>query len=155
MMEQYKKRVCAVSMCLLGEPCRFDGSAKKASCAAWLDQDLEVVGVCPEIAAGLGIPRDPCEIVDGDGADVLNGKARVIDINGNDKTQDYIRGAEICAELCRKQGVTQAYLKSKSPECGVGRIYDGCFNRTLVPGDGIFATLLKRMGVEVHETDAQ
>ena len=153
MNKQNNKGVCAVSKCLLGEPCRFDGTDKKASQEPWSDSGMTVVGVCPEMAAGLGIPREPCEIVGGDGEDVLLGRARVIDINGNDKTQYYIRGAQCCAEMCRELGVTRAYLKSKSPECGVGRVYDGSFSRILISGDGIFAALLKRMGVELHEAN--
>lgn len=148
-----QKTVCAVSKCLLGEACRYDGSHRLHPNPPWAG--MKVIGVCPELAAGLSVPRTPCEIIGGDGACVLDGKARVRDKNGNDKTRDYLRGAEVCAELCKESGVTLAYLKSKSPECGCGRIYDGSHSGKLIPGDGIFAALLKRMGVMVYETDAK
>ena len=43
-----------------------------------------------------------------------------------------------------------AILKNKSPSCGHGRIYDGTFTGTLVPGDGMAAELLKKNGVTVY-----
>ena len=143
---------CAVSKCLLGIPCRYDGAVKKVTVPPW--GSAEVIAVCPETAAGLSVPRTPCEIVGGDGADVLLGTARVLDINGADKTDDYIRGAEICADMCKVNGVTQAYLKSKSLECGAGRIYDGSHTGKLIQGDGIFAAMLKEMCITVTETEA-
>lgn len=151
--ERDKRTVCVVSKCLLGEPCRFDGKSKKVALPPW--DGMEVIALCPELEAGLTVPRPPCEICGGDGTDVLYGRAKILDKFGADKTDAYISGARICAEICKRNGVTRAYLKSKSPECGSGRIYDGTHSRRLILGDGVFAALLKQMGVEVIETEAE
>ena len=54
----------AVSACLLGEPCRYDGRAKPCAAVQGLaSRGHELVPVCPEVAGGLPTPRTPCEIV--------------------------------------------------------------------------------------------
>ena len=40
-------------------------------------------------------------------------------------------------------------LKSRSPSCGAGEIYDGSFSHVRIPGDGVFAGLLKEEGFRV------
>ena len=45
--------------------------------------------------------------------------------------------------------VRQAILKANSPSCGVGQIYDGTFSGKLTEGNGVFAGMLKRLGVEI------
>jgi len=54
----------AISDCLLGAPVRFDGGHKKSA----LPHDelaglFDFVGLCPEVAAGLGTPREPIRLV--------------------------------------------------------------------------------------------
>ena len=46
-----------------------------------------------------------------------------------------------------------AILKAKSPSCGHGKIYDGTFTHTLVPGDGVFTALLKAHGIPVYSEE--
>lgn len=104
---------------------------------------------CPEVDGGLGTPRPAAEIVGGDGHDVLDGKARVVTEGGRDVTAEYVRGAELALAAARAAGATTAILKSRSPSCGRGRIYDGSFTRTAVVGDGVTAALLQRNGIEV------
>ena len=54
----------AVSACLLGEACRYDGRSKPCARVQELAADgHELVPVCPEVAGGLPTPRTPCEIV--------------------------------------------------------------------------------------------
>ncbi len=54
----------AVSACLLGEPCRYDGRAKPCARVQELsERGHELVPICPEVAGGLPTPRTPCEIV--------------------------------------------------------------------------------------------
>ena len=74
-----------VSDCLRGVACRFDGSSKPSRSVKRLCEKVEVVGVCPEIAAGLSVPRPPAEQV-GD-------RVRLID--GSDVTEDFRRGAQL------------------------------------------------------------
>ena len=68
---------------------------------------------------------------------------------GIDVTNYYIRGAIALLKAAEKFNIKTAVLKSRSPACGVGRIYDGTFSKTLIDGDGIAATLLKKAGLKV------
>lgn len=54
----------AVSACLLGEACRYDGRSKPCARVQELATlGHELVPVCPEVSGGLPTPRTPCEIV--------------------------------------------------------------------------------------------
>ena len=139
----------AVSECLRGTPCRYDGMAKPNKGARELVK-AGAVCICPEVLGGLDTPRSPAEIQGGDGFDVLCGKAKVVNKAGEDVTAQYVKGAEIVLELCKKYGVTEAVLKEKSPSCGCGRIYDGTFTGTLTDGDGVTAALMKENGIKVY-----
>ena len=119
----------AVSECLRGTPCRYDGMAKPNKGARELVKEIQ----------------------GGDGFDVLCGKAKVVNKAGEDVTAQYVKGAEIVLELCKKYGVTEAVLKEKSPSCGSSLIYDGSFTGTLRPGVGVTAALLLRNGITVRD----
>lgn len=140
-----------VSWCLAGKKCRYDGSAKPDRRAAALVEGGALC-VCPEVLGGLPIPREPAEIVGGDGQAVLDGRARVITASGRDVTREYIAGAEEALRLCIENRVTHAFLKAYSPSCGCGCIYDGSFTGKKIPGDGVTAALLKQNGIAV-DTD--
>nr|WP_269765173.1 2-thiouracil desulfurase family protein [Burkholderia ubonensis] len=50
-------------MCVLGQPVRYNGSAKTAAHQA-LDQwrrEGRLVPICPELSAGFGVPRPPAD----------------------------------------------------------------------------------------------
>jgi len=109
----------------------------------------EYIDLCPELFGGLMTPRPPCEIVGGDGADVLMKTARIVDCNGDDVTEKILLGADKALEVCKARKVTKAYLKQGSPSCGFGWIYDGSFSSVQRSGNGVFAELLARNGIEV------
>ena len=138
-----------VSRCLLGHKCRYDGGSKPNEEIIKLLKGNDLVGICPECLGGLEIPRPPAEISGGDGADVLNGRARVKDLRGRDVTEQFLHGACAALETAKAAGAKTALLKSKSPSCGAGEIYDGGFTGTLREGDGVTAALFKREGIEV------
>ena len=151
-----------VSACLLGICTAYDGQGRAVPALVRLSAEGRVVPVCPEVAGGLPIPRAPAEIQGGDGADVLDGRARVVDVEGRDVTEAYLAGAQhvlrvarrLCA-LCGPWGEEVCYptaiLKSRSPSCGCGQIHDGSFSGVLVPGDGVTAALLRRNGIAVGD----
>ncbi len=97
------------------------------------------IPVCPEQLGGLPTPRMAADIVEGDGRDVLAGRARVLDKTGDDLTQQFIKGARQCLTIAREQNITQAFLKARSPSCG------------LHPRIGVTAALLEQHGVDVRE----
>jgi uncharacterized protein YbbK (DUF523 family) len=138
-----------VSACLVGLKTRYDGRSCFNDSVKKLVLDGLAIPVCPEQLAGLPTPRSPAEIVGGTGYDVLLQKARVINQEGVDLTEKFINGAWQTLNLAQIFKATKAVLKTKSPSCGCGLIYDGTFSGSLVKGDGVTAALLKREGIEV------
>jgi uncharacterized protein YbbK (DUF523 family) len=138
-----------VSACLLGVACRYDGKSSLDIDIRKLVEEGKAVPICPEEVGGLSTPRLPAEIVGGDGFDVLDGKAKVINSNGDDVTEEFIRGAQQALQLAQSFGVTEALLKEKSPSCGSQIIYDGTFQRKKLAGSGVTAALLQRHGIKV------
>ncbi len=108
---------------------------------------------CPEAEGGLPTPRLPSEIEGAwtglGGVDVLARRTRVLRRDGADVTAHFVVGAWAAAGLAHDLGIRWAILKSRSPSCGVGAIYDGRFRGSLVLGDGVTAALLRRMGLRV------
>ncbi|MFF0388059.1 DUF523 domain-containing protein [Kitasatospora sp. NPDC004615] len=139
-----------VSACLCGVPCRFDGRDKASEALAGVLEGRRVVAFCPEVAGGLETPRRPAELVGGDGHDVLDGTARVVDDGGRDVTAEFVAGAERALVAAQRAGCTEAVLMPRSPSCGRGKVYDGSFAGALVPGDGVTAALLERNGITVR-----
>lgn len=143
----------AVSACLLGVPCRYDGRSKADDDLEALLQGHEVVKVCPEVMGGMKIPHPANEIqplAEGPG------RCRVVDKTGVDNTDAFYEGARKACEAACSAGCTHAILKAKSPSCGVGLVYDGSFTGTLVPGMGIAAQMMDEAGISVMtEKDAK
>lgn len=132
-----------VSACLLGHNCKYNGGNNYDEGVAAFLEGKEVIPVCPEALAGLGIPRTPMEIVDG----VL--------INRDGVSVDQpVRNAvtQILQEL-RGEKIQCAILKSRSPTCGVHQIYDGTFSGTLVDGAGVLAQALMDAGFTVLDNE--
>ena len=143
------KTLYLVSACLAGANTRFDGTAHLDPEIIRLVQEGRAIPVCPEQLGGLSTPRPPSEITDGDGCDVLAGRARVITKEGQDVTEAFLKGAHETLSLARKWQVGGAIFKARSPSCGSNDIYDGNFQGRLRPGQGVTAALLKQAGLPV------
>jgi uncharacterized protein YbbK (DUF523 family) len=113
----------------------------------------DVLSLCPEVLGGLPTPRPPAEIQGGDGDDVLEGQARVMNTEGRDITTEFLAGAQKVLRVAHRWGIKVAILKARSPSCGVGQIHDGSFSGRLVKGDGVTAALLKREGIIVRSEE--
>lgn len=128
-----------VSACLVGLKTRYDCQVKASSeCMDALEGALWIP-VCPEQLGGLSTPREPADLIDGDGFDVLEGMAKVIARNGKGVTKEFLSGAQQVLAIAEQQEVEAVYLKSKSPSCG------------LTPKIGVTAALLKKEGFLVRE----
>ncbi len=138
-----------VSLCLLGQKCRFDGRDCLNDQIKESLHNKIVIGVCPELESGLSVPRKKCEIFGGDGYDVLDKKAQVLAEDGSDFSLSYQRGAEIILERVKISGVKKAIFKDNSPSCGLTHIYDGTFKGHMRPGPGVSTALLKRNDIEI------
>lgn len=130
-----------VSACLLGANCKYNGGNNDNEAVKDFLEGHKVLAVCPETEGGLEVPRPPAE-QQGD---------KVVNSEGRDVTEEFERGASVCLKKVLDSGEEPelAVLKANSPSCGSGCVYDGTFTHTLIPGDGVFAKLLKEKGIRV------
>jgi len=139
-----------ISACLLGIKCVWDGQdIYKNDKAIELLNSETLIPVCPEQLGGLKTPRAPQEIQGGTGEDVLDGKCKTLNMDGEDVTQKFINGAEETLKIVKLFHIEEFIGKSRSPSCGCGKIYDGTFSQKLIGGDGVTTALLKRDGISV------
>ncbi len=136
------KEALLISACLLGTNCKYNGgnNALPPEKLAALEGRYRLVPVCPEQAGGLPTPRLPSE---------CRGE-QVVNRAGEDVTEAFRRGAELALETALREDCRLALLKERSPSCGSGRIYDGSFTATVIPGDGVTAEMLKKSGLTVY-----
>jgi uncharacterized protein YbbK (DUF523 family) len=106
-------------------------------------KDHMPVEICPELMAGLGVPRTPIEIVGGE----------VKDRNGNSVDASLRRAVDMILSQVRREGIRYAILKSRSPTCGVRQVYDGTFSGTLIDGSGLLAQALMNAGYTVLDAE--
>jgi uncharacterized protein YbbK (DUF523 family) len=140
-----------ISSCLVGQPVRYDGSSKlceHAILTKWGNEN-RLVPFCPEVEAGLLIPRPVAEIIGEDGFAVLENRSKVMERNGQDLTQKFIEGARKTLQIAVGAGLCLAILTDGSPSCGSTYIYDGTFSGVRKAGMGVTAALLKQNGVRV------
>jgi len=138
-----------VSACLAGICCKYNGGNNGIPLIKELVKQGKTIPLCPEQLGGLPTPRLPAEIKGGSARDVLQGKASVVREDGADVTENFIRGAREVLKFCQEMGIRRAILKSKSPSCGKGLVYDGTFTGKLIEGNGVTAQLLIDDGIEV------
>ena len=140
-----------VSACLLGYPCRYDGRARPSPEVRALAETagLRCLPLCPELLARLPVPRPPAEIAGGDGHQVLDGCARVVNAAGQDLTGAFLTAADRTLRMVRIFRPGAAIMKESSPSCGKTCVYDGTFRGILRPGPGVTTAALLRRGVPV------
>lgn len=143
-----------LSACFLGQKVRYDGQAKlqmHPRLQTWIKEG-RVVSICPEVAGGLSVPRDPAEIQTGHSAqDVLNGTAKIMTNKGKDVTAEYIKGAQKTLQLVQQHNIQVVILKARSPSCGSKQVYDGSFSKQVIDGMGVTAALLSQHGIQVFD----
>ena len=132
-----------VSACLLGRNCKYNGGNNYDQKVIDFLADKEVIEVCPEVLAGLGVPRTPIEIVNG----ILQDK------QGNSVDAALRHAIGQILEQLQGQDIQCAVLKSRSPTCGVRQIYDGTFSGTLIDGAGALAQALTDAGYQVLDAE--
>lgn len=127
----------AVSACLLGKSVRYDGNHK--SHRLIIDKfasKLELIGVCPEVGIGLGVPRPAMQLR----YKQRNTEAVVVTDPSIVMTEDLKHYAQ--QYNLEHQFVSGYLLKSKSPSCGIGntKIHDIAGNILETQGSGVFAS---------------
>jgi uncharacterized protein YbbK (DUF523 family) len=142
-----------VSACLLGYNYKYNGGNNNNLELYNLLRDRDIKPVCPEVDGGLPIPRPPAEIINGNGYDVLDNIARVMNIEGKDVSKFYLEGTYKMLENINLDEIEFAVLKSRSPSCGSKFIYSGEFNSKLKTGPGVGAAYLMRKGIKVFSEE--
>ncbi|MDT2739636.1 MULTISPECIES: DUF523 domain-containing protein [Enterococcus] len=139
-----------ISACLGGVFCRYDGNTQTIPQLQALVAKKQAIMICPEVLGGLNTPRDPAEIIGGDGFDVWRCDAVVVSCQGVDVTAAYKAGAIRAYEKLKALDVTQVVLKEGSPSCGSHQIYDGAFSGNKVAGVGVATAYFVKQGIEVY-----
>ena len=121
-----------VSACITGGNCKYNGKNNLNSKVVDFLKDKEVIEICPEMLAGMSILRASAEIVDG----------YVTEANGKNVDKEYRKGVELALERIKDEDIDLVILQSRSPTCGVNKIYDGSFTGKLINGRGLFAEAL-------------
>jgi len=144
-----------VSACLSGHLCNYRGQDNPFELVQELMRLSAAHGVrwepfCPEQVT-MGTPREPMNIVGGDGADVLAGRAKVLTHGGSDVTDHMIRGAEGFVQVCRSKRINLVLLMEGSPSCGSHWIYDGELwpKKMKRRGVGVATAMLLSHGISV------
>jgi len=130
-----------ISRCLMGDLVRYDGSHKSLEqLRSPLARFLELKPFCPEIAAGMGVPRKPIQWVESDA-----GELRLQQVDAPQLKFDQTL-SDTCADWLTGQPTLDAgILKARSPSCGSGStpIYSTS-GQKLRDSDGQWAISLKQ-----------
>ncbi|MEA3553119.1 MAG: DUF523 domain-containing protein [Campylobacterota bacterium] len=139
------KEKLLISSCFLGENVKYDGSNNCLSkdILDKLKEKYELFSFCPEVEGGLPTPRIPCEIIS-------QKPLKIINKNGEDKTIEFIDGANKTLELCKKESIKIALLKANSPSCSNSFIYDGTFKSIKIKENGVTTKQLKDNNINVY-----
>lgn len=141
-MQPYDRIKIGISACLIGEQVRFDGGHKRDGyITGTLGLYFDFVPLCPEVGAGLGVPRQTMHLVRKDGT--------VRALNTKDASIDHTAALARYTDTAmpQLQGLHGFILKKNSPSCGMERVKVYALENRNVPperdGVGIFAQGLR------------
>ncbi|MCD5140910.1 DUF523 domain-containing protein [Mammaliicoccus sciuri] len=140
-----------ISACLVGEKVRYDGNHKLDLFYKNLIDEKKAISICPKILGGLQVPREPAEIIGGDGYDVWNDQAKVMTVTGRDVTIQFKEGAKRALSIIKDLNANTVILKSDSPSCGSTVIYDGTFTGNKKEGVGVTTALFTLNDINVYD----
>ncbi|MFA7075785.1 MAG: DUF523 domain-containing protein [Candidatus Izemoplasmatales bacterium] len=139
-----EKNIIAVSACLLGVNCKYNGKNNLNLKVVEYIKGKEVILICPEELGGLSTPRIPSEIQ-------KNGL--VINKEGIDVTKQFNQGALEALKIMHDANANCVILKDGSPSCGYNFIYDGSFSSTRIAGKGISARYFTENGIKIIDLE--
>ncbi|WP_435652920.1 YbgA family protein [Pseudomonas putida] len=113
----HRKPRIAISACLTGHSVRYNGGHKASDlCRKQLEQHFDWLPVCPEVAIGLGVPRDPIRLVGNpEQPEVVGTRDPGKDLT--DPLRTY--GEQMANEL---DDICGYIFMQKSPSCGLERV---------------------------------
>jgi len=119
-MREFSRPNVVVSKCLGFAACRWNAEIIQVDVVNKLKPFVNFITVCPEVEIGLGIPRDPIQIVS------IKGEEKLIQpASGNNLTEKMIKFTD--SFLSSLDEIDGFILKSRSPSCGINdvKIYPG------------------------------
>ncbi len=136
-LPENSKPLVGISACLLGDSVRYDGDHRlSALCIDVLSEFLQFQKICPEVAIGMGVPRQPVRLV-GEPASPRALGVHDATVDVTDALIEY----GTCVDITNLSGFI---LQERSPSCGLTstKLYDpdgelrdtqqaGLFTRTL------------------------
>lgn len=136
----------AISSCLVGQPVRYDGKDKKDNAIlSEFAPFFRWISICPEVEIGMGIPREPIQLVQ------IEGEVRLRGVETeHDWTARMHSYAEARAAWLAKIGVAGYVLKSGSPSCGLQTVplyeaeHEANDSVALGRRDGLFAEVMRK-----------
>jgi uncharacterized protein YbbK (DUF523 family) len=136
--ETKNKPTVGISSCLLGEKVRFDGESKLHPIIVdIIGPHVEWVPICPEVEVGMGVPREPVNLVGSlEFTELLTVQSR---INWSAKMNKYSRPK---IQSLKKYPLNGFIFKSASPSCGLGEVKvfkNPSLEQWISFGTGIFA----------------
>lgn len=150
MKQQFPRPKILVSRCLGFAACRYDGQQLRSRIIDLLREHVDFVAVCPEVEAGLGVPRPPIRLCqEKDSLEIWQqAHARTVTAELQDAA------ARLVSSLTDCDG---AILKAKSPSCAPrdAKVYKGIDHPQFLRWDsGIFASfVLREIGVKAVEDE--
>lgn len=125
-----------ISACVTGEEVRYDGGHKRDRFVSEeLSRHVEFLPICPEMAIGMGTPREPIRLV-GDPS-----SPRLLGVNN-----PQLDASDAMHKFSAKQAANLGHLSgyilcAKSPSCGMERVpvYSDSGNSLGKVGVGLFA----------------
>jgi len=135
-------RVVAVSACLIGKECRYDGSNNLDNTLLSLLKDDKIVEFCPEDFA-FGSPRPTMDLVELDGD--------IVAISNKTKENLSLPIERYAREFFDTHRDIELYIgKDRSPSCGVcsAKIYDKEKNLISIQGTGLMSKEAKKRDIE-------
>lgn len=100
--------------------------------------------VCPEVNAGLGVPREAIRITGENGSSVWEGHGKIMSSSGKDLSKKLMDSCDWCLKSLKDAGVQVFIYTEGSPSCGVYRTT--LKNKRLGKPPGLFGDLLLREG---------
>ena len=132
-----------ISRCFLGDNVRYNSvvlSLTHPLIVQWQQQE-RFITICPEVAGGLPVPREPAEI--------QQSSHEIITKSGTNVSAQFNLGAQQALALCKRHKIRFALLKESSPSCGSSFIYDGTFTDNKISGQGVTSQLLTQHNIKV------
>ena len=117
-MDRSRRIRIGISQCLLGDHVRYDGGHKRdALLVDTLRESVEWVPVCPEVEAGLGVPREPMRL------EGTPASPRLVTVTTHvDHTAAMQKFSARRLRELEQLDLSGYVFKARSPSCGIAKV---------------------------------